>query len=216
MPRSNNRGPQKIPVTFATSVLSKQPPGLVPTYNLSQVFALRNHGLVQVKLLSRFFQNAKMFRQFKMSRLKDVPVSNWREVWKIYPESRKYCKRFMPRGSFSRADEGGRDGSSSDGSSNKSFRPSSPAAGNRKRLKMKAKLGSMDSSDEDVVSDEESTLFINPSNDECDEEDVNLPMPVCRGIRRVCRNYGPDRKYKKFKNDKSEKERYAFRVKYRR
>lgn len=57
-------------------------------------------------------------------------------------------------------------------------------------------------------------MSIKSSGDECDEYDVNLPIPVCQGIRRVCRAYDSRRKYTKFPPDSSEDDQYIFDVNY--
>lgn len=85
----------------------------------------------------------------------------------------------------------------------------------KRKLKMKAKLGKFRHRELNDLSSDESYLSISPSNDECDDEDVNLPRPICRGIRRICHNYSSNKRYKKMKPDHSENKTYAFRVKYR-
>lgn len=85
-----------------------------------------------------------------------------------------------------------------------------PRERNRSRYKHVSKLGDYsDSSDSNA-----SIISITPSNDECDETDVNLPLPVCAGIRRVCRNYDSRRRYIPYERDASENKRYRFDISY--
>lgn len=87
----------------------------------------------------------------------------------------------------------------------------SPKPNNRKRLKLKTFVGSPRMSE---VSSDESVLSIDPSNDECDDTNVNFPKPVCQGIRRVCRYYDRARRYKPYQKDDSEKHRYKMKLLY--
>lgn len=61
---------------------------------------------------------------------------------------------------------------------------------------------------------DESYMTIKPANDECDDTDVNLPLPVCQGIRRVCRNYKANRQYGDYEDENDEDDRYLFHVQY--
>ncbi|GFR02532.1 uncharacterized protein TNCT_537761 [Trichonephila clavata] len=89
--------------------------------------------------------------------------------------------------------------------------PSSRSSSPRRRLKMKAFVGPARMSD---VSDDESVISIDPLNDECDNTNVNLPKPLCQGIRRVCRYYDKDRRYRPYDRDSSENDQYAFNLSY--
>ncbi|GFR14083.1 uncharacterized protein TNCT_516421 [Trichonephila clavata] len=89
--------------------------------------------------------------------------------------------------------------------------PSSRSPSPRRRLKMKAFVGQARMSD---VSDDESVISIDPINDECDNTNVNLPKPLCQGIRRVCRYYNKDRRYRPFDRDSSENDQYAFNLSF--
>lgn len=84
------------------------------------------------------------------------------------------------------------------------------AYANRRTLKMKSALGGSPSD----VSSDESVLSIDSSNDTCDRTNVNLPKPVCLGIRRVCRYYDDARRYREFDDDDSEGSRYRLDLKY--
>lgn len=48
-----------------------------------------------------------------------------------------------------------------------------------------------------------SVLFVNEAFN-----DLNLPMPVCQGIRRVCAFHDKSRKYAKYQKDNSDKYDY--------
>lgn len=77
---------------------------------------------------------------------------------------------------------------------------------------MFANLGHVDR--DEIDSADKSTLTIDPSHDECDEIDVNLPIPTCKAIRKVCRNYDSRRRYLPYTEDGSEGKQYNFKVKY--
>lgn len=86
-----------------------------------------------------------------------------------------------------------------------------PVESNRKFLRMKSFVGSPNMSD---VSDDESVLSIDPSNDESDDTNINFPKPVCAGIRRVCRYYDKGRRYRPYENDESERDYYTMNLRY--
>lgn len=77
---------------------------------------------------------------------------------------------------------------------------------------MFANLGSVDTREIETAG--KSTLTIDPSHDECDEIDVNLPIPTCKAIRKVCRNYDSARRYMPYKADGSEGKDYNFNIRY--
>lgn len=61
---------------------------------------------------------------------------------------------------------------------------------------------------------ENSLISIDPSGDECDNQDVNLPLPACQAINKVCRNYNKYRQYIPYDTDNTEQSDYQVRVKY--
>lgn len=81
----------------------------------------------------------------------------------------------------------------------------------RPQLKMKSFIGEPDMS---VVSDDDSVLSIDPRNDECDDTNVNLPKPMCRAFRKVCRYYNAQRQYSDYPDDRTQNRRYSFNLNY--
>lgn len=59
-----------------------------------------------------------------------------------------------------------------------------------------------------------STLQIDPSHDECDETDVNLPKSTCKAVRKVCRKYNSARRYMPYQRDGTENREYDIKVSY--
>lgn len=200
MTNSCRGGPRKIPLMYAYQTLNESGTINRPEVLVEDLGRLEEDGLVRVAELVQYFGRPVDFRNYKARYLHNIPQEDWQFVVELNPRSRAYCRRYITRSR-----------SSSPPSSGSSSRSSSPLPKSR-RLKMKTKLGTQ--SQGDAIPNDESMMFIRPANDECDDKDVNLPLPVCQGIQRVCRYYGKDRKYEKFKDDKSEKNRYKFKVKY--
>lgn len=159
--------------------------------------------LVLKSSLRRFFDSTKSFKSFT----DDMTVldEEWAKALGENPRLARYIRKFYagdpiypPRSIRIRS---------------RSPSPRGRLKRGRKKLALKAKLGRFTSGFmENEVPDDESYMVIHPSGDECDRYDVNLPKPVCASIRRVCRNYGPNKRYTKFKPDKSENNTYGFRV----
>lgn len=72
-----------------------------------------------------------------------------------------------------------------------------------------AALSDSDFSD---ASSDESIISIKPYDD--NEKDLNLPLPTCQAIHRVCKNYDANRRYLPYKLDYSDKKNYIFDVSY--
>lgn len=141
--------------------------------------------LVPVTKLRKYFSNAKAFKEFKNTIA--VPDIHWVEAIEKNPDLKKYAKRFMTK---------------------RNYTPKS-------RIKVLSRLGSFSDSEVSDADSDVSLISINPSDDECDETDVNIPLPTCQAIRRVCRRYGPNRKYLPIPRDSSEDKKYHFRMSYR-
>lgn len=172
---------------------------------------------VEVEKLRKFFKTKKGFTEFKATQL-DVP----NQVWE-YPDVRTFqYKKFKqlnaplpPSRSRSPSPTATRGRSRSPrrpvfGPAKKRGRPPTK----RDKFKMWSKLGTLTPNDVLYREDNESILYIDPSKDECDDTDVNFPLPVCQGIRRVCRTYDKNRRYTNFPPDSSENQKYIFAVKY--
>lgn len=187
--------PTKIPIQYAAYILNDSKRGW--EYNPERVeaneleeIAVNDGNLVPVSKMRKFFKNTPAFKEFKENI--SVPDKIWKMAIRISPDIRKYAKRFMtnvpkPRG-----------------------RP--PTKSQKK--KYRSRLGSF-SEDEISSNDSDSSIIsIAPSNDECDSTDVNMPLPSCAGLRRVCKRYGSNRRYLPLKRDSSEDKQYLVEVSY--
>ncbi|GIY03999.1 hypothetical protein CDAR_304891 [Caerostris darwini] len=204
MPRTCN--PRKIPIEFALEQLNLSLRGYQHTASLSlqdlMDLSSDDGALIPVSNLKGFFNKPRHFTTFKRERLSNIPEEAWERALSNNPRLSRYIKKFAPQIVAS--------GSSSSDSS----RASSPVGNRRNRYKMMSHLGKMTQRHLNRLSKTDSALFIEPANDESDEEDVNLPQPICKGIRRVCRYYDSNRRYKPFSKDDSENKRYLFNVRY--
>lgn len=158
----------------------------VPIERLEQL--AKKNGNITVSNLRRFFTHAKFFKEFK--------------------------ERLAMGGRRSRSPSPGRSRSPSRSPSRSRSRSPSRRrpAPRRSRLSMETKLGSRDVYE--YGPQDAPSLFIQPAGDECDPQDVNLPLPVCQGLRRVCRQYGKDKRYRKFQPDSSENKKYDYDIDY--
>lgn len=181
--------PTKIPTQFAFIVLNEtnrgyRNPEAVDMHDV-QALCDGENSLVRVAKLRRFFANAVTYKMFKEGLL--VDDNAWNAVVQSTENDavRKYAKRFMTR------------------------RP------RKRKNRHVSRLGTYSNAElsDDELSDA-SAISITPSNDECDDTDVNLPLPVCAGIRRVCRNYDAQRRYIPYVRDASDNKRYHLKVAY--
>lgn len=191
MPRtaySSPRGPPRVPYLYVYERLKEYHRLHPESVRVSRTFlnsiAVNGKLLVPVSKLKSTFSNNRAFQDFKLSYLMDIPDSEWMKVVRRNARLKTYVNRFLE--------------------------DPIPTG----RLKMRAYVGSSDESDDMDVSDDESIFSIDPSNDECDSTNVNLPKPICQGVRRVCRYYDKAKRYRKFDKDNSEKHRYKFNLKY--
>lgn len=91
--------------------------------------------------------------------------------------------------------------SSSSSSSRKRTRPAPKRS--RFKGKVQAFLTNQPSTVENQILKDHSVLFLNKKY-----RDLNLPIPVCQGIRRVCAFHDKSRKYSKYQNDNSDNFEY--------
>lgn len=224
--------PRKIPIETALETLNNSNRGYSQTERLRREHLLvrefsdgvvlgSTDGLtVRVADLYPFFATPKDFKVYKQQ-LQFSP-EHWSRVHSR--ANSKTLKRYARKYELDRSEFPCRSRSSSVASPRRRRgrprksprrRSTSPARRTRSgRYKIKSKLGRMSREERDSADDDESVLSIRSSNDECDDTDVNLPIPVCQGIRRVCRNYDRNRRYTDFPRDPSEDKNYIFEVGY--
>lgn len=195
--------PTKIPVVYAFDTLNANRRGYDRIYpvNIQEIesVSMNNGALVQVHRLRNLFANTGAFQEYKNGI--SVPDNYWQRAIATDPTITPYARRFM---SSSRS---------------RSPSPAPPAKRGRPRsrrpsLKMLSKLGTLTDQEIAGAEEDQSVMSILPSNDECDDQDVNLPLPTCQAIRRVCRYYNPMRQYIPYKPDHTENKRYKFQVSY--
>lgn len=201
--------PIKIPIEYAYDTLNDSQRGYDDVYPVDmhdlERIAINNGALVEVKRLRNLFMNGRAFQEFKNAL--SVPDNYWQRATFTDPSIRPYARRHMTRplspvpGSPRRSPSPARRG-----------RPQS----RRSPLKMHSKLGELSDDEIDRVDSDVSVMSIRPNQDECDDQDVNLPLPTCKAIRKICRYYDRDRRYMPYTPDNSENKRYRFNVSYRR
>lgn len=186
--------PTKVPITYAAYALNNINRGYEHPERIDEeeltALAVNDGYLVPVAKLRRFFANSRFFDQFKEYLL--VSDNFWKRTIELCPSIAKYARRFMKK------------------VPKKKGRPRKKGPAK----KYKSKLGSFS---EDEISDldsDASAVSIAPSDDECDATDVNIPLPTCAGLRRVCRNYDADRRYISYSPDSSENKQYLFEISY--
>lgn len=189
--------PSKIPILFALDWLKTNYRGRNKPLKLITIDNLRDisgdQELVDVSDLRPFFSGVQAFNKFKKELY--VPDKYWKTAMRVDPSIKEYAKKFMGNSSVKKPKKKGRP--------------------RKKRIhKLSAKLGEYSDSEISSVDSDSSVLSIVPSSDECDETDVNFPMPVCQGIRKICRVYDKSRRYLPYIKDKSDDERYHFKVQY--
>lgn len=187
--------PSKVPIIYISSILNSSNRGYEyrpdnVEYDELRQLAVNDGELVPVSKVKKFFKNDRAFKEFKENI--SVPDKFWKEVIKSSPVIRKYAKRFMSK---------------------------VPSVKGRPRVKRqsrkyRSKLGTFSDEELSDIDSDTSVISIIPSNDECDETDVNVPLPSCSGIRRVCREYDSSRRYLPYKRDSSENKRYRFQISY--
>lgn len=186
--------PTKVPIIYAAYVLNDlnrgyENPAKIDADELNAL-AVNDGFLVPVAKLRRFFAKPIFFKQFK--ELMSVSDDFWVRTIELCPSIEKYARRFMKK---------------------------VPKKKGRPRTKGPAKkydsrLGSFSEREISDLDSDASAVSIAPSNDECDATDVNLPLPSCAGVRRVCRKYDRNRRYMSYSPDSSENKQYLFQISY--
>lgn len=213
--------PVKVPIQYAFAKLNETARGFprLERINYGPLYDIAHDGLIQVTLLKPFFASHQDYMQFK--RQIYVPHKYWQRVVNesVTPHFRAYAKRQMkvnPSRSASNSPRGSVRGSPA--ASPRHSRAASPVRKKPKyrkgELNMAKKLGRM--SNEEYNDAPSSALSIQPSGDECDDSDVNLPLPVCQAFNKVCRTYNSSRQYIPYRPDGSERKNYDIKIKTKR
>lgn len=142
--------------------------------------------MIPLHRLRTRFPSIDAFEDFKNTYLQDIPDTVWEGAVQDNPRLKSYANRFMRNPFRSRS------------------------------LKMKAYVDSPAGRRHvRPLSDDESVMVIDPTNDPHDPTNVNLPKSVCRGIRSVCRYYDDHERYAHWnRDDGSEGHLYRFNVEY--
>lgn len=209
--------PLRVPIRYAFAKLNESARGYprLQRVNFGPLIDVAHDGLIQVTLLKYYFKYTRDYLQFKSQIL--VPHRDWQRVVNeaTDPKVRNYAKRQMkvnPSGSASNSPRGS-PRASPHASPRRSRSPSPVQRMPRYRkgqLIMDTHLG------HDYIGGPLSTLAIEPSGDECDESDVNLPLPACQAINKVCRNYNKLRQYAPKRPDGTENKKYTIKIKTKR
>lgn len=209
--------PLKVPVEWALESLNADNRGFVQPILMEphHLDNLTEQHMVRVKNLKDFFENVQAFQRFK-SRIM-VPRRYWELAIQNDAANRTYCRRQIRMSPSSpAASVNGSRPASPTGRRQRSASPPPPPARpkyRRGQLVMTTKLGD-DFTAQEIDEAPLSLMSIDQSGDECDDTDVNLPLPACQAINKVCRNYNSLRQYAPFVADGTEHANYQLRVKY--
>lgn len=219
--------PLRVPTDYAFAKLNESRRGYqhIQRLDLSAMRDISQDGLVRVTHLRPWFSNSQTYQQFK--RTIHVPHVYWQRAMEGYPAIRAYARRQLkvnpdrspstsPRGSRHTSPTGARRHRSPRRSPPRSPTPPGPKTPRYRKgdLQMTTKLGKFNR--EEYRNAPLSTMMIDPSGDECDDTDVNWPLPLCNVVNKVCRNYSPTRQYMPYRPDGTEHKNYSIRVKNRR
>lgn len=183
--------PQKVPLDWVVLALDAHDrgfaPGDKPDITINQLAEYSQDGLISVANLKRFFRKAADFNRFKKQILLKMTHADWDlGVDKCTTAaSKRYCRL-------------------------KSGKKGNAIA--RKRLKLKVRRGSAVPPDISGSDSSYSEMSIDRESSGYGSEDVNFPTHMCKGIRKVCRSYGPGRKYQPIQPDGSEDSQINFGV----
>lgn len=210
--------PLRVPVLYAYNKLNESARGFsrIVHVDRARLDDMAPDGVIQVTLLKPFFANHQAYLQFK--RQIQVPHRRWQEVVNSTnnPKVRAYAMRQM-RVNPSRSTSSSPRGSAHASPRASPRRSRSPSPVRRTPRYRKGQLN-MDAFLGDISEDEYgdtplSVLAIRTAGDECDDTDVNLPLPACQAINKVCRNYNKFRQYMPKRPDGTESKKYAIKVK---
>lgn len=227
--------PLKIPSDYARAVINRSRRGYstVRPVPVDAWIDKIEYGLVRVADLRSLFANPRAYQTFRQAL--HVPNRDWELVIATNPESRTYARRQIRihpsmnvsppsprtspvpnrRRSPARNASPARARSASPAGRARSRSPLRAAPANRYRrgeLVMRTKLGKLTAAEKAEA--DRSVISIQPTGDECDEMDVNLPKAVCAAARKVCRQYNAMRQYVPSETDNSELRHYDIQVKY--
>lgn len=211
--------PLKVPVEWALESLNADNRGFVQPEQITNLDNLVQQHMVRVASLKDFFENVQAYQRFKNRIL--VPRRYWELAIRNDPANRTYARRqirISPSSPAASAN-GSRPPSRSASPTRRRRRSASPPhlpqrpKYRRGELVMTTKLGD-DFTAQEIAGAPLSLMSIEQSGDECDDTDVNLPLPACRAINKVCRNYNSLRQYAPFVADGTEHSNYRLRVKY--
>lgn len=203
--------PLRVPTAYLHDTLNQTNRGYTQpvTISLAQLEHLAERGLVRVASLAPLFRNKAAYKAYKDTL--SIPNRYWQQAIRDNPTNKAYATRQM------RLNGGASPAVSRSSSSRSSGRSRSPSPVRPHRYKkgelgIQSKLGKL--TDAEKRSAPRSVMSIQRTGDECDEKDVNWPMPACKVVRKVCRRYGRGRRYMPIKRDFSELKNYEIEVRY--
>jgi len=181
------RGPTKAPYVYVHESLIDFGMRHVTDAFLRSI-AVDHRTMIPLNKLRPQFANTQEFQDFKSRYMIYIPDEHWEMAVNNNDRLRSYANRFMQN----------------------PFK--------RRPLKMKSYVRSragLARYRKNPASDDESLLSVDPTNDDCDDTNVNLPKSVCRGVRSVCRYYDDRKRYTNWeRDDGSEHHLYAIDVDY--
>lgn len=201
--------PQKIPLNYAELVLQHYLDD--PNASLESGTVANSELLVSTQYIkSKFFKRKKAeWEKFRNDYLCDIDPDHWEQVIDDEPTSAKYCKRFIPNPKAPHKKRARSRSPSPARSQSLTKRAPRSSPAKKKHLKYNRTFSQQDLNN---LAANESAFVLQP--EDADDKDLNMPASVCRGIRRACRNYGPDKRYRNFEDDQTDDHEYVFYVKY--
>lgn len=206
--------PIKIPLTTAYRLLNRGGRRV----EMHRLEALEENGLIRLaRIRETFMRGRREYADFRNTI--DVTRAEWHGVLPIVTAgNRTYVMRKMREGGGAAAAAASPPGSPPGSPARSRSTSPLPAARRRGRkykpgeLRMLARLGVMP--EQERRGADRSTLSITPKGDECDDQDVNLPKPSCRLVRKVCKRYNAARQYMPYLPDGSEDKDYDISITY--
>lgn len=210
--------PTKVPIEYAVQALNQDSRGFSNPARIGYEELLNEESqyMVRVTKLRPHFASNRYYQQFRANI--QVHRGYWEGIIQNDPSHKKYAQRQMrvnPTSGAASATTSRRNSRRNSPVRSRSTSPTrrkTPRYG-KNQLVMASKLGD-DFTRDELLAAKRSLISIQKSGDECDDMDVNLPLPACKAINKICRRYNNYRQYIPYKPDGSEQSDYQLRVLY--
>ena len=204
----------KIPIDYAWNELRHHLRGFLNVQPIQRdaVARVAESGLVRVTQLKPLFKDNSAYRDWR--RGIHVPDRQWERLMNRFPDIQTYARRQMRINPNGRAasPQRYRKRCRSRSRSPSPIRRKNASSNPRGRLRMLSRLGAISAAERRAT--QASILSVQRKNDECDDQDVNLPKPICKAVRKACRTYGANHQYIRNPTDGTEMRDYELEINY--